>query len=650
MADRIDLDWISSRESERVEWKEGPANVDDVVKTLSAFANDISNLGGGYVVCGAAEEKDEHGFQRVRRVGLTAAKLKEIEGEVLTLCQRHVSPSIQPVGHVLDAESPDRKVLVFQQPGTRSAHLFRSKDQHGAYFVRNSKSTLEARNGILTELLTQKGEVEPWDKQVVPDATADDIDMLVLRETLVRMNRLRPDRPPEYYVSETNKIHEFVPPFLVKEPHTGLLRPRRFVILLFGRETQRFIPGAFTLFSIYPGVDKSERHSERHELLGSLIQQTLKLRSLLADQSTTLFDKGDPQTPNRVKYPEDALVEAMVNVLAHRDYSLGDPARVTVFSDRIELLSPGRLARALSSEKFQRGEATPSWRSQSLAWFLKELQFAQGEGQGLPTIKRRLLENGSPAPIFELGPESVHYIIFARRVLPEASPNRAIELLILVGELGRANARLEARIREVGYDSETVALLTRVLPALQEWKKLEAHAVAIRHRGGHPRSLKELSATSKAALAGALWSARPRTKSMESHSLSFLEEAKRNARSTQELLRVLEQFAVISPFEGDILLGEIVDRDPETRSDPIFISSGFSTLSAMFARLLTALSDPQGTPKTRTLAESECRSLLIRMADLVPWAKKLPPDNAVRIDVEAKFVKIQETAAERGWL
>ncbi len=649
MADSIDLNGISSRESPRVEWKEGPANVDDVVKTLSAFANDISNLGGGYVVCGAAEEKDEHGFQRVRRLGLTAAKLKEIEGEVLTLCQRHVSPSIQPVVHVLDAESPDRKVLVFQQPGTRSAHLFRSKGQHGAYFVRNSKSTWEARNGILTELLTQKGEVEPWDKQVVPDATADDIDMLVLRETLVRMNRLRPDRPPEYYVSETNKIHEFVPPFLAREPQTGLLRPRRFVILLFGRETQRFIPGAFTLFSIYPGIDKSERHSERHELLGSLIQQTLKLRSLLADQCTTLFDKGDPQTPNRVKYPEDALVEAMVNVLAHRDYSLGDPVRISVFSDRIELLSPGRIARALSSEKFQRGEATPSWRSQSLAWFLKELQFAQGEGQGLPTIKRRLLENGSPAPVFELGPESVQYTIFARRPSTEASPNRSIELLILLREFAQANALLEERIRKSGYDSETVILLSRVLPSLRAWKKLEEHARVLLN-SYYVGRVRKTSAVAEAAFSGALWSARSRTKSMEALALSLLHSARTQAKSTQDSMSVLEASASVSPFEGEPLLADIVSRFPETRSDPTFIGSGFSILSAMFARLLTALVDPEGTPETRTLAESECRSLLTRMADLVSWARKLPADNAVRIDVEAKFAKIQEPAAERGWL
>ena len=70
----IDLKELSIRESERVEWK---GNGDDrdvvrgIVKTTAAFANDIANVGGGYVVCGAKEIKDEFGFPKVEYTGLT---------------------------------------------------------------------------------------------------------------------------------------------------------------------------------------------------------------------------------------------------------------------------------------------------------------------------------------------------------------------------------------------------------------------------------------------------------------------------------------------------------------------------------------------------------------------------------------------------
>jgi ATP-dependent DNA helicase RecG len=92
----VDLRELSSRESERVEWKENVADTEDVVKTIVAFANDISNLGGGYVICGAAESKDEAGFQKLLLTGLTSSRLKEIENKVFSECREKVNPlSIQ---------------------------------------------------------------------------------------------------------------------------------------------------------------------------------------------------------------------------------------------------------------------------------------------------------------------------------------------------------------------------------------------------------------------------------------------------------------------------------------------------------------------------------------------------------------------------
>jgi ATP-dependent DNA helicase RecG len=80
MSDAVDLHELLVRESEQTAWKENVADVDDVVETLSAFANDLAYLGGGCVVCGAREDNDAHGFPRPVRVGLDAKRLKEVEG------------------------------------------------------------------------------------------------------------------------------------------------------------------------------------------------------------------------------------------------------------------------------------------------------------------------------------------------------------------------------------------------------------------------------------------------------------------------------------------------------------------------------------------------------------------------------------------
>lgn len=178
MTDQVDLKTLSIRESEQVEWKENVADPDDVVKTLSAFANDWSNLGGGYVVCGAREEKDEHGFPLIAIVGLSAARLKEVEGKVLTGCRDRVSPSIAPIVQELPTQLADRRVLVFIMPATRSAHLFRKREEAGKHYVLISRETREARNGILRELLVRKGILEEWDRRPCATATVNDFGAL----------------------------------------------------------------------------------------------------------------------------------------------------------------------------------------------------------------------------------------------------------------------------------------------------------------------------------------------------------------------------------------------------------------------------------------------------------------------------------------
>jgi ATP-dependent DNA helicase RecG len=81
-----------------------------------------------------------------------------------------------------------------------------------------------------------------------------------------------------------------------------------------------------------------------------------------------------------------ALQEAIVNAFAHRDYESSEPVRITVFSDRIEIVSPGGFVPGMDPERLRRGEATPYWRNPALAGFLLRLQLAQNEGQGLKTI------------------------------------------------------------------------------------------------------------------------------------------------------------------------------------------------------------------------------------------------------------------------
>lgn len=413
MTPRIDLEELARRESEQTEWKANVADIDDVVATLSAFANDLQNLGGGTVVCGVKEEKDAQGFPRLVRSGLAAARFKEIENTVLARCRDRVSPGITPLVEELPSDHPDRRILVFLQPATGTAHTFRRGQDGGKHFVRVGRSTIEARNGVLRDLLVRKGTMEPWDRRPCNGATVGDLDLLELRDALQRMGVFTPERGVEPYLVEGVQISPFVPSLCIAEPLTGVLRPRNYAVLLFGREPQRFVPGAFAIYSAYPGRDRTDAVARRFEIAGTLLDQARRLQELLDTEAVTLFDKTNLETPNAQKYPRRALQEAMVNALAHRDYELVDPARVTSYFDRIEFMSPGSLPFGVTLEDLRTGSVTPRWRNQSLAWFLSRLQLAQAEGQGIQTIRSTMKAVGCPPPRFDATEVSVTCVLRA---------------------------------------------------------------------------------------------------------------------------------------------------------------------------------------------------------------------------------------------
>ncbi|MBN2532754.1 MAG: putative DNA binding domain-containing protein [Spirochaetales bacterium] len=457
----VDLNELSRRESERVEWKENIADIEDIIKTAVAFANDYSNLGGGYIICGAREIKDEYGFQKLEKMGLTSTRLKEIEGKVLCDLREKVSPAIIPVTDEIPVDN-QKRILVFIIPGSKEAHSYRSRGKGSStYYVRIGRETREARNSILRELLLLKNKREPWDKCINIQAEIEDIDLIVLREYLKEMKVWDPNRAIETYLSETNRISSFVPALAGKVQLTNTLKPKNFTLLLFSKDPLKFFSGAFTVFSIYRGKDRSESTAERHEITGNIVEQARKCIELLNAESYTFFDKTD-SVPNQLKYPSRALQEAVINCFAHRDYEIGQPVRITIFIDRVEIYSPGSLPRAIDREKFLAGKATPYWRNQTLAYFFNKLQLAQSEGQGIPTIIRTMREEGCPAPIFQIESESLTCILPAHprhAVLKELS---TIENEIIFGKHKEAGQKLTGILQNDPYNYRAVDLYCEV--------------------------------------------------------------------------------------------------------------------------------------------------------------------------------------------
>ena len=467
----IDLKELAIRESERVEWKENgedKAVVKGIVRTISAFANDIANVGGGYVVCGAKEGKDEHGFPKVFYTGLTANKVKEITGKVTQLCRDNISPSINPL--VSELENPadaSTRILVFTIIASPDAHTYRDGEKTHHY-VRIASDTREARNGILTQLLIKKQKIQYFDKRVNTSASQADIDVPLFRDYIQEMGLLSPNKTLEDYFSEREQIAEFVPPLFDRISLDNSLKPRNFTLLLFGKKSSitRVFPEAYTILSVYRGKDRSEPTAERHLLTGTLIEQAKKSIELLNAEAYIAFDKLN-EKPNQVKYPIRALQEAVINAIVHRDYELEEPNRITVFVDRIEVRSPGSLHWAVNREKFKSGKASPKWRNQSFAYLFNKIQLAQSEGQGIPTIIRTMKEEGCPDPIFELETESVTCILPAHPRHQIIRELQEIQDSIILENYQEAKNQLIVLLDTDPYNFRALDLLVEIVTKLK---------------------------------------------------------------------------------------------------------------------------------------------------------------------------------------
>ena len=120
------------------------------------------------------------------------------------------------------------------------------------------------------------------------------------------------------------------------------------------------------------------------------------LQRLLAQEASELFDKTNLQSPNTYRYPLRALLEALANTLAHRDYASDD---LVLRSGRIPV------ARCLAYRSDDRADATRQGAAEmaqpDARLDLIRLGLAQGEGQGLSTIRRELKSHGCPPPRYE---------------------------------------------------------------------------------------------------------------------------------------------------------------------------------------------------------------------------------------------------------
>ena len=187
----------------------------------------------------------------------------------------------------------------------------------------------------------------------------------------------------------------------------GVLRQRRCLtadgqptyagILLFGKDPQPFVPGSELIVVRYAGLEQGDTYL-REDIRDTLPEQIRRAEAFLVNNMRVGAKLSGLAREEKLEYPREAVREAVVNAIAHRDYSVrGQETRVFMFADRLEITSPGKLPGPvtldnLDQERFSRNEA--------IVQVLSDLGFIERLGYGINRMRRLMAEAGLPAPVF----------------------------------------------------------------------------------------------------------------------------------------------------------------------------------------------------------------------------------------------------------
>ena len=373
-----------------------------VVKTVCAFANDLLNLNGGYIVLGVEEEG---GRPVLPPRGLDDLDFDKVQKEVFGACHR-ISPSYQPM--LFPGDYQGKAILVIWAPGgdTRAYHASEIKGAKPEYYVRQGPMSVVARGEVFRQLMESAAKT-PFDDRRNLHARVEDISPTLVRRFLhqVRSDILNAEPPVDDY--ELYRTLRIVVPINSHEV------PRNIGLLFFHEDPDRFFPGArieAVRFRDDAGGDLMDERIFR----GPLPEQIRSTLEFLRNVGGELVVKvpGRAEADRIFAYPVEALEEALVNAVYHRGYDgPPEPVKVYIYPDRMDIVNyPGPVA-GLKREQLEPGRPGPyaPARNRRIGEFLKELGLAESRGTGIPKIRRIMKANGSPEPEFDFDDDRTYY-------------------------------------------------------------------------------------------------------------------------------------------------------------------------------------------------------------------------------------------------
>ena len=298
----------------------------DFADELAAFANGR----GGTLVLGIDDKTRE-------LLGLPLEHLDSVESWVREICNDAVKPAIDAVIRKLElADSTGKLVPLIRVDVARSLFVHKGP---GGYFRRLDSSKQEMAPEVLARLFQERcqSRMVRFDESPVPGTSPAELDLQLARRFM------RDGAEPTD--ASLRKLR------IVADDDDGVPRMTVTGVLLCTQDPQRWMPHAQIQAVSYAGDRRDVNYqSDARDLGGPLDAQVREALHFVRRNMLVQATKTTARV-ECAQFSERAMFEALVNAVAHRDYSLaGARVRLHMFGDRIELYVPGGLANTLTPD------------------------------------------------------------------------------------------------------------------------------------------------------------------------------------------------------------------------------------------------------------------------------------------------------------
>jgi len=389
---------IAQGENSGVEFKRDDIRPEQLAKEIVAFAN----LEGGRILLGVEDDGKITGIQH-----------EGLQEWVLNVFRDKVHPQLIPFYEEVIFEDGKRVAVVTIGRGISKPYVLRHKNREDVYLRLGDRSEIASREQQMR--LFESGGLLHVEIMPVPGSSFANLDLGRLKFYLTDV-LADPDVPADH--EKDRWIERLLGLGLMAEDGHGNQVCSVAGLVCFGIHPRRFLRQAGIRLTVFSGTDKDYQAELDTVLDGpmvgrfqangdsgkELIDQGLierfaaQLQPFISIESGTIDE--DLRRPKRQLYPREAIREVVLNALAHRDWTKSVDIEVSVYADRLEVISPGKLPNSMTVEKMISGRRLP--RNPMVMDVLRDYGYVDSRGMGIrkkviPTMQQA---NGS-TPVFE---------------------------------------------------------------------------------------------------------------------------------------------------------------------------------------------------------------------------------------------------------